>query len=124
MELDEVKKSPGKGFVRTTSCFGEAQVGKRASPLEYSPRSGSFNSPGVFCSLQKNAVQCLKNGDLTTFSDLLTDAVPDLDPENGVAATLPDDHWINQPIAVEDDKSLVMLAIEYNAHDFLTILLR
>ena len=36
---------------------------------------------------------------------------------------MPDDHWINKPLAEEDDKTLLMVAIEASLHPFMEVLL-
>ena len=37
---------------------------------------------------------------------------------------LPEDHWINQPLKSEDEKTLLLSAIDQNQYDFLDVLLR
>ena len=38
--------------------------------------------------------------------------------------TLIEDHWINQPLKSEDEKTLLLSAIDLNQYDFLDVLLR
>eukprot|EP00095_Tigriopus_kingsejongensis_P004014 snap_masked-scaffold5_size1054832-processed-gene-0.1 protein:Tk04014 transcript:snap_masked-scaffold5_size1054832-processed-gene-0.1-mRNA-1 annotation:"transient receptor potential cation channel protein painless" len=89
------KKKPTVGdFVRTGSCVGEPQA---------------------------NALHCLLNRELTVFTDVLNDT----DTENrSQSFPLPDDHWINQAFPEEDDKTLLMLALEKDLHDFTKVLLQ
>lgn len=89
----EHKKSTIGGIVRTGSCMGEPQA---------------------------NALQCLKNQELTVFADLVNEA----DLEGGHEKPLPPNHWINQPLEEEADKSLLMLALEKNLLDFVDVLLK
>ena len=56
------------------------------------------------------------------FADIVNEAIKD-DLE-GKDMVLPKDHWINQSLPKEDDKTLVMVAIDSNAHEFIDILLR
>ena len=58
--------------------------------------------------LQANALNCLKARDLTVFTDIINNP----DQEAGNDFPLPDDHWINQTISEEDDKTLLTIALE------------
>ncbi|XP_059093898.1 transient receptor potential channel pyrexia-like [Tigriopus californicus] len=69
---------------------------------------------------RSNALHCLLERQLTVFTDILNEP----DPENRTEYPLPDDHWINQPLAEEDDKTLLMLALERDLHDFTKVLLQ
>ena len=64
----------------------------------------------------------MKTGQLTLFTDIINEAVKyDLEAKGQV---LPDDHWINQPLKSENEKTLLLSAIDQNQYDFLDILLR
>lgn len=71
---------------------------------------------------QTNALDCLKNGDLQLFSDLLGEL--DDDSTKTFGGKLPHDHWINKPIDSERGNTLLMLAIESDMADFVSVLLR
>jgi hypothetical protein len=68
-------------------------------------------------------LDCLNNGDLLLFSDIVTDAeLNDSAEKNG--AKLPADHWINKPLDEADGRTLLMVAVEKDAKDFVSVLLR
>lgn len=56
------------------------------------------------------------------FADIINEAVKDdLEAKHRV---LPKEHWINQNLRGEDDKTLLLIAIDLHAHDFMDVLLR
>jgi len=57
---------------------------------------------------------------LTIFADAVNDA---LDAEETVGVA-PDDHWINAPLAEENDRTLLMIALEMGLKDFVQVLLQ
>ena len=65
---------------------------------------------------QTNALECIKSKNLTLFSDIVSDTGED---EN--AYPLPLDHWINRPLEEEDDKTLLMAAIDDGLHEFIEV---
>ena len=71
---------------------------------------------------QENAVNCLKNGELTLFSDIITESTAKDLESNG--KVLPNDHWINQNLHSEDDKTLLLMAIDLGKHEYVKILLQ
>ena len=71
---------------------------------------------------QENAVNCLKNDELTLFSDIITESTgKDLESNGKI---LPNDHWINQNLHSEDDKTLLLMAIDLGKHEYVKILLQ
>ena len=52
----------------------------------------------------------MKTGQLTLFTDIINEAVKDDLESKG--QVLPEDHWINQPLKSENDKTLLLAAIE------------
>ena len=67
-----------------------------------------------------NALNCIRTRNLTIFTDIINDC----DPEAKNTFPLPDDHWMNQPLEEEDDKTLLMLALELELAEFVKVLLR
>jgi ankyrin repeat protein len=63
----------------------------------------------------------MKNGDLTVFSDIITEIT---DLEIGQSGILPKGHWINQHLKESDDKTLLLTSIDMNCHEYTSILLR
>ena len=64
----------------------------------------------------------MKNGELTIFADIVNDAIKDdLESKGQVLAK---DHWINEPLKSEDDKTLLLVAVQEANHDCMEILLR
>ena len=75
-----------------------------------------------FHTFQDNAVHCMKNGELTIFTDIVNDAVKeDIESKDVI---LPKEHWINQSLKTEDDKTLLLKAIELGLPAFVEVLLR
>jgi transient receptor potential cation channel subfamily A protein 1 len=72
-------------------------------------------------SLKANALDCIKNKNLTLFSDIVNE-------QDAEAAKnefpLPEGHWMNKPLSDEDDKTLLMVAIEENLHEYIEVLLQ
>ena len=76
-------------------------------------------------------MNCIKNGQTTLFADILNEAIKD-DLEGKDQRPLPKEHWFNQNVSNEDDKTLLMVAIDKNAEQnfnkdeesFIGILLR
>ena len=68
---------------------------------------------------------------MTSFADAINNAIAenDADPEIGLKNDsgyganqgLPEGHWINLPIEGEDDKTLLMMAIEMQLYDFMEV---
>ena len=71
---------------------------------------------------QDNAVKCMKSNELTLFADIINEGVEKDLECNG--KTLPGDHWINQNLKNEDDKTLLLVAIDLGLHEYVKILLR
>ena len=68
--------------------------------------------------LQANALECIKSKNLTLFSDIVSDTGED----EKAAFPLPLDHWINRPLEEEDDKTLLMAAIDDGLHEFIEVI--
>ena len=66
---------------------------------------------------QTNALECIKSKNLTLFSDIVSDT-----GEDEKAYPLPLDHWINRPLGEEDDKTLLMAAIDDGLHEFIEVI--
>ena len=66
---------------------------------------------------QANALECIKSKNLTLFSDIVSDT-----GEDEKAYPLPLDHWINRPLEEEDDKTLLMAAIDDGLHEFIEVI--
>ena len=64
----------------------------------------------------------MKTGQLTLFTDIINEAVKDDLESKG--QVLPPEHWINQSLKSEDDKTLLLASIELNQYDFMENLLR
>ena len=64
----------------------------------------------------------MKNGELTLFTDIVNDAVKEDIESNDII--LPKEHWINQSLKTEDDKTLLLKAIELGLPAFVEVLLR
>ncbi len=79
---------------------------------------------------QANALNCLRNRDLTVFADIVNEPFASDDVEAGdkddgdVGRPAPDDHWINSPIPEEGDKTLLMVAVDLGLKDFVQVLLQ
>ncbi len=74
----------------------------------------------ISASFQTNALSYLKSGDLTIFTDVVNVGKSEKDGE----FPLPQNHWINQTIPEENDKTLLHVALESNLHDFTQVLLQ
>ena len=69
--------------------------------------------------LQANALECIKSKNLTLFSDIVSDTTGE---DEKAAFPLPLDHWINRPLEEEDDKTLLMAAIDDGLHEFIEVI--
>ena len=59
---------------------------------------------------------------MTLFSDIITESTgKDLESNGKV---LPNDHWINQNLHSEDNKTLLLIAIDLGKHEYVKILLQ
>ncbi len=72
-----------------------------------------------------NALECLRSKNLTLFSDIINDVEGGDGGESGKNEfPMRDDHWINRPLPDEDDKTLLMVAIDQGLHEYIEVLLQ